>query len=303
MKNNIYGILGVEAINSSWNNDFDGMPKTDGNGVIKGSPYALEYVIKRLWDSKGEKVLGLKTKDENKGNWMTLEGKYNYLFEEIKKKTTQQEVLENLMSCIDCKNFGVVFAKKDYNFGVRGVVQISDGINVWEDTNVTTETILSPYTNSNKDTSSMTTNGTRTLTDEAHYLYPFTITPNCYDEFSNIEYSEEDYENFKETSLKAVTLYNSKTKAGCKNEFGLFIKVKEEYKYQLALGDLTQYVKVYKSEDNKVTYDLTGLNSLLNECKDKIETIELYYRRLKNEVIGLDLEEVKRFDIITGKEF
>ena len=75
MKNNIYGILGVEAINSSWNNDFDGMPKTDGNGVIKGSPYALEYVIKRLWDSKGERVLGLKTKDEDKGNWMTLEGK------------------------------------------------------------------------------------------------------------------------------------------------------------------------------------------------------------------------------------
>lgn len=297
MNNNVYGILGLEAINSNWCAGFDGMPKTDGGEYIKGSPYSLQYTMKRLWSAKGEKVLGLKGVDEKTGKILTLEGKFNNVTEV--KADKEDEVLKGLLSCKDVKNFGVVFAVKKVNLGLQGVVQIQDGLNKFEDTQINIETILSPYVNSNKSDNSMTTNGTRITTNEAHYLYPFSVNPIELD-----EYTEEDYKDFKDVSLKSVTIYNSKAKAGCKNEFGLFVKVKQEYNYQLALGDLTQYVKVYKDENSKVIYDLSELNKLLLDCKDKIESIEIYYRSIKNKVIGIDNEnlQVKSFDIITGKE-
>jgi CRISPR-associated protein Csh2 len=150
----------------------------------------------------------------------------------------------------------------------------------------------------------MTTNGIRVTTNEAHYLYPFTITPSQLNEIgSNIKYTVEDYEDFKDVTLKSVTLYNSKAKAGCKNEFGLFVKVKEEYNYILVLGDLTEYVEVYK-EEGQLTYDLSKLNQVLNDCKEKIENIELYYKSNINSIKGINVEgvNIKQFDIVTGKE-
>lgn len=296
MKNNIYGVLGVEAINSNWNADFDGMPKEDGLGNIKGSPYSLQYCIKRLWELRGEKILGLKSVDEKTGKIFTLEGKFNSISTVNIKK--EQSILQGLLECRDVKNFGVVYAVSKVNLGVQGVVQIQDGMNKFDGTIINSETILSPFVNSNKDTNGMTTNGVRVTINEAHYLYPLTIMPSLLE-----DYTEEDYEDFKNTSLKAVTLYNSKSKSGCKNEFGLFVKVKEEYNYILALGDLSQYITIDK-KDNKIIYDLTELSKLLNDCEEKIESIEIYYRSVRNDIEGLELGNVnlKKFDIITGKE-
>lgn len=296
MKNNIYGVIGVEAINSNWNADFDGMPKEDGLGRIKGSPYALQYCIKRLWESKGEKILGLKGVDDKTGKILTLEGKFNSISNADIKK--EQSILQGLLECRDVKNFGVVYAVSKVNLGIQGVIQIQDGMNKFDGTIVNTETILSPFVNSNKDTNGMTTNGVRVTVNEAHYLYPLTIMPSLLD-----DYTEEDYEDFKNTSLKAVTLYNSKAKSGCKNDFGLFVKVKEGYNYILALGDLSEYITVIK-EDNVVIHNLSKLSNLLNDCSDKIESVEVYYKSIKNKIEGLELNNIslKKFDIVTGKE-
>ncbi|WP_252225242.1 MULTISPECIES: type I CRISPR-associated protein Cas7 [unclassified Clostridium] len=295
MNNNIYGVLGIEAVNSNWNADFDGMPKTDNGENIKGSPYAIQYCIKKLWQSKGEKVLGLKETDEKSGKIFTLEGKLNSISETKIEK--EKEVWENLLRCKDVRNFGVVFAVKKLNGGLCGVVQIQDGLNKFKDTQVKVETILSPYVNSNKTDNNATTNGTRITTDEAHYVYPFSVNPNQLD-----SYTEEDYQDFKDVSLKSVTLYNSKAKAGCKNEFGLFVRVKEECNYVLALGDLSEYILVYKEED-KIVYNLTKLNQLLEDCKDKIEDVEMYYNPYLLKVIGLDATlDIVKFNIISGKE-
>lgn len=290
---NTYAIEGIESINSNYNASFeDGMPKTDGNGTIKGSPFTLEYSIKALWNRQGKKVLGLKGFDD-KGKPFTQEGK-------IKNMFGSEDISTALKKCIDFKNFGGVIAIKGNNIGMTGTVQVGDALNKFEETEINIETILSPYLNSKKTEVNQTTNGTRITTSEAHYLHPITIMPNQ----SEMEYTLEDYEDFKQTSLKAVTLYNSKAKMGCKNEFGLFVTIKEEYNYQLALGDLTQYVKVFRDEDDKVVYDLSELNILLMNCKDKIDNIELHYRSIKNKIIGFDLQSlnVKSFDIITGRE-
>ena len=306
MNNNIYGLIGIGSINSNWNADFDGSPKTDGNGNIKGSPYALEYCIKNVWNLKGDRVLGIREKDGKGQYYLKQSQKYTSVFgSELNKNTSNEEVLTNLLSCKDVLNFGCVFTGgkgEDNSIHLQGIVQIADGLNKYNDTVINTETILSPYASGDKKT--MTTNGVRVTTNEAHYLYPFTITPNQLDDRGkNISYSNEDYEDFKDISLKAVTLYNSKTKVGCKNEFGLFVKVKEEYNYILALGDLSEYVSIYKDEEQLV-YDLTKLNELLVDCKEKIESIEMYYKSNINKVVGLDVKElnVKQFDIITRKE-
>lgn len=299
MKNNIYGIIGIESVNANWNADFEGRPKTDGSDNIKGTSYSLQYCMKELWRSRGEKVFGLKERDSKNEYYKTQPKKYEDIFGKNDKSLKYNEVFNNLIQFKDILNFGVVFTGlkgEGSSFSLKGTVQIQDGLNKFEGTEINVETILSPYASGEK--KNMTTNGVKITTNEAHYLYPLSVIPNQYN------YEEKDYEDFKDVSLKAVTLYNSKAKAGCKNEFGLFVKVKEEYNYQLALSDLTQYVSI-KKEDNKVIYDLTELNSLLSDCKNKIESIELYYRGIKNKVIGFEkdsFDNVKIYDIITGKE-
>jgi CRISPR-associated protein Csh2 len=306
MMNNVYGIIGVGSINSNWCADFDGTPKTDGNGNIKGSPYALQYCNKNLWNLRGDKVLGLREKDSKGQYYLKQSQRYTSVFgKELGKNTTNEEVLNNLLTCKDIINFGCVFtgAKGEENsIHLQGVVQIQDGLNKYADTVINTETILSPFASGDK--KSMTTNGIRVTTNEAHYLYPFTITPSQLNEIgNNVGYTTEDYEDFKDVTLKSVTLYNSKAKAGCKNEFGLFVKVKEEYSYILALGDLTEYVEVYK-EDGQLIYDLSRLNQVITDCKEKIESIEIYYKSNINNIKGISIEgvSIKQFDIVTGKE-
>lgn len=294
LKSNIYAILGVGAKNSNWNADFDGNPKTDGNGNIKGSPYALQFCIKKSWFNRGEMVLGVRT--NNGKNVNQLKDRYENLFDtKIDKNTSICDIKSNLDKTRDCKNFGYVFAPKGaVSTQSQGVVQICDGLNKYEDTVINTETILSPYASA--EDNGMSTNGARVTTDEAHYLYPVTITPNGSD------YTEEDYIDFKETSLNAVSLYNSKSKTGCTNEIGIFVKVKEEYNYILALGDLTDYVDVYK-EENKLIHDLTRLEVLLNDCKEKIIDVEIYYKSKNNSIKGFENSKlnIRKFNIVTRK--
>ena len=48
--------------------------------------------------------------------------------------------------------------------------------------------------------------GTKIVSDEAHYFYPFVINPKVYDNFEQLGvtegYTEEDYQKFKEAALK-----------------------------------------------------------------------------------------------------
>jgi CRISPR-associated protein Csh2 len=275
MNYNVFGLIGIGVNNANWNAGFDKLPKRDGNDIIKGSTYALQYCIKNQWLNRGERVLGMKTLQSN-GTCNKLSERYFNIFEvldeKVDKKDTEEEkinkietVRNNLLSCKDINNFGIAYTGAN-SLHIKGVVQFTDGINKYEDTNIVEEQILSPYANSAKEDTTTSTLGTKYTTDEAHYVYDFSIFSKEYNKYicdGYKGYTVEDYNNFKDTSLIAVSNYNSKAKAGCKNEFAMFIEIKEEYNYLLDLNYLQEYVKVTK--EDKVIYDLTELTELLNK--------------------------------------
>jgi CRISPR-associated protein Csh2 len=56
-----------------------------------------------------------------------------------------------------------------------------------------------------------------------------------------------------------------------------------------------------KKENNQSVFDFSGIKSLLNEIKDDIEKIEIYYLKDSLKVENLPVN-TKQFDIISGGE-
>lgn len=319
MKNNVYGLLGIGAYNALWNADFDKHPKTDGTNVLKGSAVALKYCIKKQWYNANQKVLGLKTMKKN-GECNTLTERYYNIFNEedikLTKKATEKEKKEaiiklfnNLITCKDILNFGTAYTGAN-SLSIQGVVQIGEGLNLYEDAVTYHEPILSPFANSKpKDgvAPKMSTVGERWMVNEAHYIYDFSIFPKEYDKYISDTfngYSKEDYEDFKKQSLIAVSNYNSHSKAGCKNEFAMFIETKEKTNYQLDLNCLQQYIKTEKNQsNNNIIYDLTVVIKLLNDLIDKIDQIEIFYNPRTVEIKGLKKNNfISIYDLITREK-
>lgn len=291
MKNRVYGVIGIKTLMGNWNAGFDNEPKKTYDGNIFGSDKALKYSIKKYWEENyDEKILGIKSLQIVKDllQPLTLEERYNRLFGKDAKENAK-ELYCNLLSCIDVQNFGVTFASKKSNIGITGVVQIGQGLNKYENSNIQTQTILSPYRNSNdKSTNSIQTSiGSQTFVNECHYFYGFSVNPNAYNNLKNdniidFEYTEEMYNKFKEAALNGATSLNTTSKFGSDNEFGLFIKMKEGSKK--SLGDLSRHIKFYK-EDNQDVIDLTSLSKIFNLVE--IENIEIYYDTLETKIVGL----------------
>ena len=181
--NRVYGILAVGAYMANFNADLSGYPKTTANNDIFGSDKALKYPMKRMWQMQGEPVLYIKSmKCDNDGEIMQprdLNERYTYLFGPLDEGTPSKEVLANLFSAIDVMNFGATFAEKKQNISITGAVQINQGFNRFQGTNVLSQDILSPFRNSNEKSEGKlaSTMGTKIVTDEAHYVYSFSVNP------------------------------------------------------------------------------------------------------------------------------
>lgn len=316
MKNNVYGIIGLSAIQSNWNANWDKMPKENANGDLIASPFVLKYCNKVEWDRRHKKVMGLKTFKID-GTCNNQNDRYTNLFgkdeKNVVKKTSKAKVDEtlennylmarnNLLSCEDILNYGIVYTGVNSQ-SITGVVQIRDGINKFEGSSILTEKMITPYSNLNKEDASMTSCGDRIVIDEAHFLHDFTIFPKEYDKYINEGfggYTEESYQSFKDVSLVSVTKGSSIAKNGCNNEFAVFVKAKEGLDYLSSMHSLSDYVEVTK--EDKVIYDVTGLFNLLNDLKEEIEDVELYYNPRKTELKGFkENEKFKLLDIMTRK--
>ena len=285
--NRVYGVVGIKSILANWNADFSGRPKTTTNGDIFGSDKAFKYPIKKMWEAEGDKVLYVKSykSDSKKGAFQarTLGERFEQLFgksvKDIKDKT---EIIKDLFSAIDVQNFGATFAEEKNNISITGTVQVGQGYNKYEDSNVEVIDILSPFTDSTKEDAQNTSIGKKIVSDEAHYMYPFSVNPENYDiyttEIEGLEgYTEEAYKKFKDGCLLAATAYNTNSKMGCENEFALFVECKEESK--LYLTNLDQYISFEKVDGDKNNIDLTRLMEILNndDVKNEISKIEIYY--------------------------
>ena len=202
------------------------------------------------------------------------------------------------------KNFGATFAVKEINISITGAVQFGQGYNKYEGTEAQEQPILSPFRDGTKTTDEKgeaknSTLGTKIVSDEAHYFYPFTVNPVAYKEFTELGvtegYTEEDYKKFKKTALVATTAYATNSKEGCENEFGLFVETEED----LYLPNMSEYI-IFSKGDKKNTISLDcGL--ILNEVKERIKKIEIYYNPLTT-IIKTDIEGAEYYNIITGKE-
>ncbi len=302
MNKRVYGVLGIASIMANWNADFTGYPKSTSEGKIFGSDKAFKYPMKKMWDQQGEKVLYIKSLHfENKtGNLvpMKLKERYEFIFG-VKDLKNQKTVVTNLFQAIDVKNFGATFAEKENNISITGAVQFGQGMNYYEESEAQEQQILSPFIDPKAKDAKNSTLGTKIVSDEAHYFYPFSVNPFAYKEYVELGvtegYTEEDYETFKKTSLVAATSYATNAKEGCENEFGLFVETAPD----CYLPNLTSMIRFEKGEDkNKIS---VFCGSLLNEMKEQIEKVEIYYNPSTTE-IETDIEGVKCYHIFTQKE-
>ncbi|MFP3726564.1 type I CRISPR-associated protein Cas7 [Priestia filamentosa] len=308
-KNRVYGLVGIGARMSNWNADFTGSPKTNADGDIFGSDKAWKYSIKHFWKNEGLKVLYYKNyqietvKKEEDIVLRDLADTYESLF-----KTTlsnnELEATKQLFNAIDVMNFGCTFATKKVNIGIPGAIQVGQGMNIYLETDIITQGILSPFP-SNKE-NKQSSIGKKITVDEAHYLYPFSVNPKHYNEFKELlsdfnGYTTEAYDAFKRASLMSATALNTNSKAGCQNEFALFVTMKEDV--PVYLPHLDQYVKLKKEGDISV-YDVTALMPLLKSVSNQIEKIEIYMDpysvKIKNDETLKDKIEV--YDIYSQEE-
>ena len=305
MKKRVYGVLGISSVMANWNADFTGYPKSTSEGKIFGSDKAFKYPMKKMWEQQGEKVLYIKSLHfENKtGNLVprSLKERYEFIFgvEDLKNCKEPKEIIKNLFQAIDVKNFGATFAEEKNNISITGAVQFGQGMNYYEQSEAQEQQILSPFRDAKVDDAKNSTLGTKIVSDEAHYFYPFSVNPLAYKEYVELGvtegYTEEEYETFKKTSLVAATSYATNAKEGCENEFGLFVETASD----CYLPNLTSMIRFKKGEDkNKIS---VFCGSLLNEMKEQIEKVEIYYNPSTTE-IETDIEGVKCYHIFTQKE-
>lgn len=315
MDKRVYGVIGILSKMANWNADFSGYPKTTSDGETFGSDKALKYPMKKMWENNGEKVLYIKSMkfSNGKNNEVTLVPKslkerYEQIFdvEDLKKCKDSKLVLENLFKAIDVKNFGATFAEEGNNISITGAVQIGQGFNKYNGTNPEEQQILSPFRDSSKDNAKpdseeakSSTLGTKIVSNEAHYFYPFTINPLAYKEYIELGvtegYTEEDYKKFKEATLVSATSFATNSKIGCDNEFALFVETDED----LYLPNLSEYISFNKGE-NKDTIKIR-CSDLLNKLQNKIKTVEIYFNPYKTN-IEHDIKGANIFNIFTQEE-
>lgn len=293
MNNRVYGVVGIKSKMANWNADFSGRQKTTSDGNIFGSDKAFKYPIKKMWEIEGKKVLYIKSYKNEKNNLQarTLAERFENIFgKQVKEIKDKKEVIKYLFSAIDVQNFGATFAEEKNNISITGAVQVGQGLNKYENSTIEIIEILSPFTDAKKEDAQNTSIGKKTVSNEAHYFYPFSINPENYNIYTNeIEdlqgYTKEAYESFKQGCLVAATAYNTNSKMGCENEFAIFIECKENSK--LYLSNLDEYIGFEKQEEKDII-DLTKLMDILNkeDIKKEIEKIEIYYNSYTTNLIG-----------------
>ena len=315
MNKRVYGVLGIRSIMANWNADFTGYPKTISTGEVFGSDKALKYPMKKMWQEQGKKVLYIKsyTPSEDKKTKeiniipRLLKERYEQIFDckDLSAEKDNKAIIQNLFKAIDVKNFGATFAEAGKNFSIIGAVQIGQGFNKYEGTEAQEQPILSPFRTKKdeqkekEEEAKNSSIGTKIVSNEAHYFYPFVINPKAYEEYIQLGltegYTGEDYGAFKEAALMGATSYSSNSKMGCENEFAIFIETDEE----LYLPDLSQYIGFYKENGKEQIY--LGFVDLLEKLQDKIQNIEVYYNPFKT-TLANQITGAQYYNIFTKEE-
>lgn len=294
MENSIYGLIGISIKNNISNTrlkTFSNCTKTDYDNNLVANPFILQECYINEWLKNDEKVFDL--------NMFLKE--YNTFI-----NSNNDTLIGYLFTFIDILNFGNyaiyrIINKLSTNINIpfpniQGIVNFSSGLNRYNDSKM----YIEPLYDTNKNTNTLP-KCEKYILDEAHFIYNLSIIPQRYRKYTNEffgGYSEKDFEKFKYSSL-TFTNFSINDTSDCKNEFALFIKVKDQYSYIVELECLNNSIKVYKN-NNYIIYDCREIDAILSKLSIKIDEIELYYDPKLTLVLGLNnLEYCHRFNIKT----
>jgi CRISPR-associated protein Csh2 len=313
-QNMVYGVFGIKVRNSMWNASLEGEAKQDSYENIYSSSQAFGYADKEQLERDGHNVLYRKVVGE-KGD-LTLKEAFELKTNtntKDNKKLTANEMKAMLFKFEDVIRYGTTFTAYDgvLSFGICGAIQIGIGVNKYNATEHVVNDMMTCFKADKKEVkgeeATKSSLGNQVLLDKAHIVYDFIINPFEYKKYINIikdfkGFTEEHYTNFKKTSLKCVSNLNSKSKKGCTNEFAMFVESKDEVRDNIDLNCLGEYIKVdIDRENDTVIYDLSLVADLLNEVKDDLKSVEIYYDHRIMKLIGT-IEGAKYFNIKTRKE-
>ncbi len=293
-KNRVFGCAIVKAINSNYNADFSGQPRTLPNGVVYATDKAYKYTVKNYMKdvySDKEYILYFKrlkaefTPDD-------LTDAYKRKFKTEVKSDKIGDIAKNLLSCIDIRLFGATFAPKgdgikNKNVSIHGPVQINHGVNIWKENNIFSEQIMSPFRNpgdGSSDDKQATTLGRQSKLEEGHYLHHFSINPKNLIDVTTLageevhKLSDEDILKLKEAMRRGVTWYDSASKAGSENEMLVWIQLNENSR--IVLPNFTTLIKLEdKKTDGKYVYEFAELTAELNKFNNDIQSIGVFYNQ------------------------
>ncbi|HPE86489.1 MAG TPA: type I CRISPR-associated protein Cas7 [Bacteroidales bacterium] len=287
-KKRIFGAAIVKAINSNYNADFSGQPRTLPNGTVYATDKAFKYAVKNYLKDvyTDEKIFYFKRFNEEFVPY-SLDDAYAKMFTENKDTKDKKVVAKDILSCLDIRLFGATFAKKGKSgniaISIHGPVQINHGVNIWNENNIFSEQIMSPFRNPDEksEEKQATTLGRQSKLQEGHYLHHFSVNPKNLEDVVKLagdgvqSLSDEDIEKLKEAMRRGVTWYDSASKAGSENEALIWITLKESS--TLVLPNLTQLVKMNDEKENgKVVFDCLELKNVTEKYKSQIENIEIF---------------------------
>lgn len=323
MNKRVIGIMMISTKNANYNAGLDGSPRKIMDNFIV-SPFAGKYSIRKYWKDKNLDVFTTKTlkeisskndgKDVRQGA-KTLDEKLANSIEKYNLDKTNVLAIQNglFKHYVDISCFGGIFTVKadkeickvDFNEHYTGAIQFGYGVNCYDNTNVIYDIISSPFVNSNKSENEKTTLGNRELLDEAHFAYKFTVNPNNYSIYKELDenfvgLTDEAYNQFKIAAINAVTYGDSVAKIGAENEMTMFIELKEGS--MLSLPSLEDKIVFHKKENNngKDVIDLTQIQKLLKKVDADIEKIEIYHYEDLTDIIFEKSDKVTIKDILTS---
>ena len=301
-KNRAYGFAVIKAINSNYNADFSGQPRTLPKGTVYATDKALKYTVRNYLKDvyPNEKIFYFKRLNAEL-NPLSLDHAYSEVFPEhkdldAKKKETKSIVIKDILSCIDIRLFGSTFAKKakggNIALSIHGPVQINHGMNIWGEGNIFSEQITSPFNSKEDSSNEQTTIGRQSKLEEGHYVHHFSVNPKNIEEIvshgkeGTQTLSEKDIELLKEGLRKGATYYDSAAKAGTENEILFYVEVKGGSK--LVLPNFTEMVKMEDKKDGgKRYFDLSAVKNELDKHKEEIAKCEIYFNNNNVEVINI----------------
>lgn len=286
-KNRVFGAVIVKAVNSNYNADFSGQPRTLPDGKVYATDKALKYAIKNYLKDvyQNEKIFYFKRFNDEFVPY-SLKNAYEAMFPMHKEPKNKKIVANDILSCLDIRLFGATFAMKGKNniaISIHGPVQINHGINIWKEGNIYSEQIMSPFRNPDEksEEKQATTLGRQSKLHEGHYLHHFSVNPKNLEEVVKLagtdaqNLTDEDINKLKEAMSKGATYYDSASKAGTENEFLIWVQLKENSK--TVLPNFSQLIEM-KSEkkEGKVILDLSKLKEILSKYNENIDVVEIF---------------------------